>query len=165
MAYMEQVPLYGIFIGLKKAYDAIDRDRCMEILVVYGVCVNMRKLIQFFWDNAKLVCQEGGVDKHFKARQGVPQGGAVLPRIFNVIVDAIIRGWLYQVLGDKVTRSGVGADICQFLAAFYANDGLIQARDPALLQSSFNILLEYFKVLASTRTQPELSQWFVFQEI
>ena len=27
-----QTPLYGIFIDLRKAYDAMDRDRCLEIM-------------------------------------------------------------------------------------------------------------------------------------
>ena len=37
LAYLEQGPLFGIFIDLKKAYDAMDRGRCLEILVAYGV--------------------------------------------------------------------------------------------------------------------------------
>ena len=70
----------------------MDRDRCMEILVGYGVRPTKRKLIQFFWDNAELVCRAGGVfGKPFKARRGVLQGIPVLLRIFNVIVDAIVR--------------------------------------------------------------------------
>ena len=35
--YREQTPLYGIFIDLRKAFDAVDRDRCLEILEKYGV--------------------------------------------------------------------------------------------------------------------------------
>ena len=36
LAYMDQVPLYyGTFIDLKKAYDTMDRDRCMGILMCY----------------------------------------------------------------------------------------------------------------------------------
>ena len=32
LAYIEQVPLYGIFFDLRKAYDAIDMGQCLEIL-------------------------------------------------------------------------------------------------------------------------------------
>lgn len=95
LAYMDQVLLYGIFIDLKKAYDAMDRDIYTEILTGYGVGPKMRKLVQFFWDNAELVCRAGGVfGKPFKARQGDPRGGPVSPRIFNVMFDAVVRGWL-----------------------------------------------------------------------
>ena len=37
LAYLEQAPLYGIFIDLQKAYDVMDRECCMEIMMGYGV--------------------------------------------------------------------------------------------------------------------------------
>ena len=89
---MDQVPLDGISIGLKKAYATMDRERCMEILMGYGIGQKIRKFAPFFWDNAELVCRTGGFfGKSFKAHQGVPQGGPVSPQIFNVMVDAIVR--------------------------------------------------------------------------
>ncbi|EJK52542.1 hypothetical protein THAOC_28164 [Thalassiosira oceanica] len=36
-----QRPLYGIFIDLLKAYDAMNGDRCMEIMEGYGVGPNI----------------------------------------------------------------------------------------------------------------------------
>ena len=112
---------------MMKAYDAMIRDRCMEILVGYGVGPKMKKLIQLFWDNDKLVCQASGVfGKPFNAGRGIPQGCPVSPRIFNVMVDAIIREWLCQVLGEEVASLGIGIEIRQFLIAFYADSGLIQ---------------------------------------
>ena len=92
LAYLDQIPLFRIFIDSRKAYNAMDRDRCMEILVRYGVGPKMQQLIQFFSDKAGLVCHENGVfRKPFKAGRGVLQGGLVLPRISNVMVDAIVR--------------------------------------------------------------------------
>ena len=41
LAFLEQAPLYGIFIDLRKAYDAMDRARCERILVGYGVGPNL----------------------------------------------------------------------------------------------------------------------------
>ena len=52
---MEQAPLYDIFINLQKAYDAMDRESCMEIVRGHGVGPNVRRLLQFFWDNTELV--------------------------------------------------------------------------------------------------------------
>ena len=69
----------------------------------------MLRLIKFFWDNAELVCCAGGVfGKPFMAHQGVTQGGPLLPHIFNVMVDAVVREWLQQVLGDEAATSGYG---------------------------------------------------------
>ena len=70
----------------------MDRDRCTEIIVGYGVGPKIQKLIQFFWDDAELVCRANGVfGKPFKAGRGVPQGDPVLLRILNEMVDAIMR--------------------------------------------------------------------------
>ena len=67
------------------------------------------------------------------------------PRIFNLMVDAVIREWLRQVLGDRVTADGIGTQIRLLLAAFYANDGLVQSRDPEFLEFSFDILVGLFE--------------------
>ena len=40
---------------------------------------------------------------------------------------------------------GVGEEIRQFLAAFYADDGLVQSRDPARLQASLDTLVSLFE--------------------
>ena len=45
LAHIEQVPLHGVFIDLRKACDAIDRGRCLEILKAYGVGPKMLKVI------------------------------------------------------------------------------------------------------------------------
>ena len=60
LAYIEQAPFYGIFLDLQKAYDSMDRDRCLHISKVYGVGPNTPWLIKYFWDEAVLVCQVSG---------------------------------------------------------------------------------------------------------
>ena len=60
LAYIEQVPLYGVFIDLRKAYDAMDRGRCLKILTAHGMGPKMLKVIGFVWDHAVLVCCTGG---------------------------------------------------------------------------------------------------------
>ena len=62
-----------------------------------------------------------------------------------MMADDIVWEWLCQVLGDEVACSGIGAEICRFLAVFYTDDGLIHLRDPALMQSSFDTLVELFE--------------------
>ena len=41
---MEEV-LYEIFFDLRKTYDALEQDRCMEILATYGLGPRMEHLI------------------------------------------------------------------------------------------------------------------------
>ena len=132
--YLEQAPLYGIFIDLWKAYNAMDGDCCIYVMREYGVPPNIWRLVQFFWDNAELVCCTSGVSsKPFRARQGFPQGGPVSPYIFNSMVDAIVWEWTRQVPGDEAASSGIREGVQRFLAAFYDDDGLIKAQDLVLL--------------------------------
>ena len=56
----------------------------------------------------------------------------------------IVREWLRKVLGGKAASMGIGEEVWRFLAAFYVDNGLIQSRDPTLLQSSFGILIGLF---------------------
>ncbi len=41
IAYMEQHPLYGVFLDLRKAFNVMDRPWCLTILQAYGVGPNM----------------------------------------------------------------------------------------------------------------------------
>ena len=76
LAFIKQEALYSTFINLQKAYDAMDRERCLEILKGYGVGPNMLRLITAFWDMAVLVCRAGGrYGTPFQAIRGVTQGG------------------------------------------------------------------------------------------
>ena len=69
--------LVWIFIDLlRKAYDAMDRDRCVKILDGYGVGPNILRLIVNCWDQAELVCRASGrYGAPFKAKREVAKGG------------------------------------------------------------------------------------------
>ena len=103
LAWVDQEPLYQIYLDLRKAYDALDRGRCLEILAGYGVGPNLLRLQKQFWGNARMVCRAGGnYGVPFGAYRGVTQGGPLSSLIFNVCVDCVVREWLQQVLGDDV---------------------------------------------------------------
>ena len=148
LSYLQQTPLFGIFIDLRKAYDAMDRDRCVEILKGYGVGPNILRLIVNFWDSAELVCRASGrYGAPFKAKRGVTQGGPLSPKLFNIMVDAIVREWLRVLFEDedlsfpKIEIEGV---VKLFTALFYADDGYIASTDDELLQRSMDILTGLF---------------------
>ena len=93
----------------------------------------------------ELVYRAGGsYDRPFKALRGVTQGGPLSPRIFNLMVDAIIREWLQQIMSAEVARVGIGEEVRLLLACFYADNGLIASRDPDFLQQAFDILMGLF---------------------
>ena len=48
LAFIEQVPLYEVFIDLLKAYDAMDRGLFLQSLGAYGAGPKMLRVIRYF---------------------------------------------------------------------------------------------------------------------
>jgi hypothetical protein len=72
LAHLEQELYYGVFLDLKKVFDAMDRERCLLILEGYGAGPNMVCLICNFWQDATMVCRvPGNYGGPFCAGQGV----------------------------------------------------------------------------------------------
>ena len=95
---------------------------------------------------ALLVCKAGGCYvRPFLACREVTQGGPLSPRIFNLMVDAVIRAWLRSQLGAGAANSDIGDQIRTLLAALYADNNLVQSRDPVFLQEAFDALVALFK--------------------
>jgi hypothetical protein len=146
LAWLDQALLYQIYLDLKKAYDTLDWTQCLETLAGYGVGPNLLRLQKHFWDGARMVCHAGGnYGEHFSAGRGVTQGGPLSSLMFNVCVDAVVREWLRQCLGDNTARMGIGEAARDHVVAFFVDDGLVAARCPEWLQSSFTILIHLFK--------------------
>jgi hypothetical protein len=93
--------------------------RMMEILKAYVVGPNLLRLHNLFWENEKLVCCAGGCyGSPFAAQQGVTQGGPLSLLMFNPCVDAVVREWLHQEIGDGATRKGTRDNVAKWLVAF-----------------------------------------------
>ena len=86
----------------------------------------------------------GSYGRRFRAGRGVTQGGPLSPCLFNLIVDAVVREWLRQVLGDDVARGEMGMEIRRLLTAFYVDDGVLASTDPVFLQDAFDKLVALF---------------------
>ena len=108
IAHIEQAPFYGVFIDLKKVFDAMDQVHCLLILEGHGVGPNMRRLIRHFWDEATNVCRaSGNYGAPFKAGRGVNQGGPLSAKLFNIMVDDVVREWLRLLREDMEMEGGV----------------------------------------------------------
>jgi hypothetical protein len=62
-----------------------------------------------------------------------------------VVIDAVVREWLCQLLGKEAERHGLGDLVKTKRVAFYADDGVLSARCPEWLQESFTILVGLFE--------------------
>ena len=144
LAFIERPSLYVIFIDLHKAYDAMHRGRCIEILWAAGVGEKALRLITRFWKYSVMACRAGGrYGRRFKARRGMTQGGPLSPTICNLMVDAVVREWLSRALSPEEAREAI-LQVRQLMAAFYADDAVVASRDPVKLQDSFNELTALF---------------------
>lgn len=147
LARRRQCPFYEIFIDLRKAYDTLDRERALAILEGYGVGPRAIRLLRQFWDQQQVVARQS--DYHgdpFGATRGVTQGDIISPMIFNIIADAVIRYWLSIVSSepdDAIT--GLGANLLDRTALFYADDGMLGSTDPEWLQGAFDTLSGLFE--------------------
>jgi hypothetical protein len=118
---------------LKKAFDAMDRERCLLLLEGHGAGPNMRRLIHHFWDKATNVCRSlGNYGVPFKAGRGVTQGALLSAKLFNILVDAVVREWL-RLLRDEMVMEEEELDemMATLFVIFYVDD--VSVEGPRLL--------------------------------
>ena len=146
LAHLEQVPFYGVFLDLKKAFDAMDRERCILILEGYGVGPRMIWLIRNFWRNAVLVCRaSGNYGVPFQAGRSVMQGRPLSAKLFNILVDAVAREWLWILLYEsELEEEAIELLMATLFAIFYVDDAYLASRDPDFLQRVLNVLVDLF---------------------
>ena len=83
LSYLELKPFYGVFLDLKKAFDSMDRERCIMILEGHGAGPRMIRLIRGYWRDAIMVCRAmGNYGTPFKMGHGVTQGGPLSAKFF-----------------------------------------------------------------------------------
>ncbi len=149
LAHIEQTPFYGVFIDSKKAFDAMDWERSLLLLEGHGAGPNMRRLIRHFWDEATNVCRaSGNYGAPFKAGRGVTQGGLLSAKLFNVIVDAVVREWrrlLREEMAPGLEEKELDKMMETLFAIFYVDDAYIALRDPIFLQRAIDGLVSAFE--------------------
>ena len=126
LAVLREEVLYVIFLDLHKAYDALDRSSCLEILEGNGVGPRARGLIQTYWRRLTMVARAGGYyGTAFWGDIGVTQGDPLSPTIFNVVVDAVVRHWVTGVIAEAKAQGELGKEGRHQAALFYADDGMV----------------------------------------
>ena len=88
---MNDTFLHSIFLALCKAYDALYRDRCIDIFMGYGVGPRTLRILCTYWVRFHMVENAGGgYGPVFQIHHGVTQGGPLSPTIFNLAIDTFI---------------------------------------------------------------------------
>jgi hypothetical protein len=141
------MPFFGIFIDLRKVFDAMDWGCCLEILALHGAGQQMLFLIRNFWDMATNICQKkGNYSQPFKASHGMTQGGPLLAKLFNIVVDVVVCERMRLMLETISNAEGDLAKCMEGLfAVFYVNDSFIASCNTEFLQEALGILIMMFK--------------------
>ena len=89
---MRENVLYAIFLNMLKVYDVSERDRCMEILKVFGVgtqaCCVLRA---YLYRLSMVVCAGVYYSAALQGFWGVNQGEPLSPTIFTVATDSVVH--------------------------------------------------------------------------
>ena len=145
LAALREEVLYVILLDLHKAYDALDRFRCLDILKGYGVGPRARRILQTYWRRLTMVVRSGEYyGTAFKGEHGVTQGDPLYPTIFNVVLDAVVRHWATGVIADAEEQGKMGKEGRHQSALFYADNGMVASSDPRWLQGDFNTMVGLF---------------------
>ena len=82
------------------------------------------------------------------------------PTLFNVLVDAVVRKWLADVMDDMTAaNSGLqGDDVGRLSSLFYANDGAIGSLDHEWLQRANQHLCNLFRDCTGLKPNTEKTE-------
>ena len=87
------------FPNKRREKNALDWDRCLDTLAVYGVVHRTIRLLWKYWDRLTMVARSS---RYFglpsKGYCSATQGNLLFPTLFNVVVDAAIRHWVTVVV-------------------------------------------------------------------
>ena len=109
---MRETVLFKVFLYLRKAYDALDRERALNLLSLYEVITRMVRILQTYCNRLTMVSKASGYfGRLFKGYQGVTQGNPLSHNIFNMVVGAIILHWVTVVTPSEEGTGGLGLTI------------------------------------------------------
>jgi hypothetical protein len=146
LSYLELKPFYGVFLDLKKAFDSMDRERCIMILEGHGAGPRMIRLIRGYWRDAIMVCRAmGNYGTPFKAGRGVTQGGPLSAKLFNIMVDPVAREWLRELREGGDYAVWELDELMSTFFAIYVDDTYLASRDAEFLQCVLDLLVSLFE--------------------
>ena len=120
---MREAVLFEVFLDLQKLYGALDWDRCLDILVAYGVQPRTIRLLWTYWDRLTMVVKRGGYfGLPFKGYHIVTQGNPLSLKLFNVVMDAVIRHCVTVVVPNMNGLEGLDLSIGELVEYFYDGD-------------------------------------------
>ena len=96
-----------------------------------------------FWYQQEVVNPQNGYHiPHFIEISGNNQGVLVLPTLFNLIVENMVRNYLALTVEDQlVTQEGLGLAVGRCMGFLYTGDVVLGMQDLGWLQGALNVLI------------------------
>ena len=92
--------VYFAFLDLAKVYDRVDRDAMWNVLRLYGIGGRLLRGVKSLCVGSKACVRVGnGVSEWFPVRMGLRQGCVMLPWLFRMYIDGMVRKVNAQALG------------------------------------------------------------------
>ncbi len=112
----------------------------------------MLRLIPNFWDLATNVCWvKGNYGWPFKAGCSVAQWGPLSAKLFNIVINTVVREWmrLMRMIIDNM-EGNLAKCIASLFVVFYVDNSYTGSCNVEFLQEALNILVETFKHVSLT---------------
>ncbi|XP_063993677.1 uncharacterized protein LOC135171220 [Diachasmimorpha longicaudata] len=94
--------LYTAFIGLKAAFDTVDRALLLEKLWRGGIRARFYDMVKTIYRTSENeVITGAGLTQRFPTESGVSQGCPLSPILFNLFIDDIDAEWVKRGLGAR----------------------------------------------------------------
>ena len=119
----------------------MDWERCLEILVEYGVGPQTEQILHTHWEGLTMVSRAGRYYGNPSAgSRGVTQSELISLTILNMVVDVVIRHWEMVVAGEDAVPEGFCREVQKLASLFYVDESLLASPHPDRLQEALNIL-------------------------
>jgi hypothetical protein len=120
--------------------------RINEYINTFNLSPRDGRLIHNFWHNATMICQVSeNQGEPFQAGHSVTQGNPLSTKLFNMLIDAVGREWMWELRGEsKLEVEEIDNLMATFFAIFYVDNAYLASQDLEFLQRGLDILIDLF---------------------